>query len=292
MKPAEKQQELKALISLLDEPDNNALGFISNQIFAFGSEAVPSLEEAWENAFDTGLQERIENIIHSIQQDSLFHELNNWSNFGHGDLVRGCYLVARFQYPSLKQETITDAINKIRKDIWLELNNELTSLEKIKVLNHILYGVHKFEGLKNDEEYSQPNLINILLESHKGYPVSLGALYIILAQSLELPVYGVDLPQHFIVAYTRAILDEKHNVADPSDVLFYINPFSRGAVFTIKQIEYYLRQMKITMQPSHYLPCNNRIIIRRMMNEVLQSYVRTGAEDKIAEFKTLMSALD
>jgi regulator of sirC expression with transglutaminase-like and TPR domain len=292
MKPEETQQKLRALISLLDEPDNSALGFISNQILAYGVEAILPLEEAWEDTFDTSLQERIENIIHSIQQDSLFHELSNWSNFSHTDLVRGCYLVARFQYPSLKQESISDAINKIRKDIWLELNNDLTSLEKIKVLNHILFGVHKFAGLNNEEGNSQPNLINILLESRKGYPVSLGALYIILAQSLDLPVYGVDLPQHFIVAYTRALVDEKKPLIEASDVLFYINPYSKGAVFTLKQIEYFLRQMKITQQPSHYLPCNNRVIIRRMMNEVLQSYISIGTEEKINEFKALMKALD
>jgi len=292
MKPAETKQELKALISLLDEPDNKALGFISDQILAFGTEAVPPLEEAWENTFDSALQERIENIIHSIQQDALYHELSNWSNFGHADLVRGCYLVARFQYPSLKVETITDAINRIRKDIWLELNNELTTLEKIKVLNHILFGVHKFESAKVEEGNSQPNLINTLLESHKGYPVSLGALYIILAQSLDLPVYGVDLPQHFIVAYTRIHVDEKKPLTEPSDVLFYINPYSRGAVFTLKQVEYYLHQMKITLQPSHYLPCNNHVIIRRMMSELLQSYMRSGSEEKADEFRQLMNALD
>jgi regulator of sirC expression with transglutaminase-like and TPR domain len=292
MNPAETQQKLRALISLLDEPDNNALGFINNQILSYGSEAILPLEEAWENTFDTTLQERIENIIHSIQQEALFHELSNWANFGHADLIRGCYLVAKFQFPSLKQETVSEAINKIRKDIWLELNNDLTSLEKIKVLNHILYGVHKFEGVKIEEGNLQPNHINILLESHKGYPVSLGALYIILAQSLDLPVYGVDLPQHFIVAYTRTPVDEKKPLMQPSDVLFYINPNSKGAVFTLKQIEYFLRQMKITQQPSHYLPCNNRVIIRRMMNEMLQSLISSGPEEKLNEFKALMSALD
>ena len=292
MKPSETQQELKALISLLDEPDNSALGFVSNQLLAYGEEAIPPLEHAWENTFDIALQERIENIIHRIQQVSLFHELSNWSNFGHSDLLRGCFLVARFQYPSLKLETLTNAINKIKKDVWLELNNDLTSLEKIKVLNHFLFGVYKFEGSKREEGNPQSNLINILLESHKGYPVSLGALYIILAQSLELPVYGVDLPQHFIVAYARTLTHEKKPLLEASDVLFYINPYSNGAVFTLKQIEYFLREMKITQQPSHYLPCNNRLIIRRMMNEVLQLYIIDGAIEKINEFKQLMKALD
>jgi regulator of sirC expression with transglutaminase-like and TPR domain len=286
------QQELRALISMLDEPDNKALGFISEQIFAYGPDAIPTLEEVWENTFDNLLQERIEDMIHHIQQETLFHEMNNWANFEFDDLAKGCYLVSRFHYPTLKQEIITTALARLRIDIWLELNDELTALEKIKVLNHILYAVRKFKGVINEDNNPRLTLINMLLENHKGDAISLGALYIILAQSLDLPVYGVDLPQHFILAYTRRPIDEKKPFLDASEVLFYINPFRQGAVFTIKQIEHYLKQMNVAMQPSHFLPCNNQMIIRRMMAEILQSYTRSGKEEMVRELQALMKALE
>jgi regulator of sirC expression with transglutaminase-like and TPR domain len=132
----------------------------------------------------------------------------------------------------------------------------------------------------------------MLLENRKGDAVSLGALYIILAQMLDLPVYGVDLPQHFILAYTRRPMDEKKPFLDASEVLFYINPFRQGAVFTIKQIEHYLKQMNVAIQPSHFLPCNNRMTIRLMMAEMLQSYSRSGKEEMVSELKALMKALE
>lgn len=286
------QQELLALISMLDEPDNKALGFISEQILAYGPDAIPTLEEAWENTFDNLLQERIEDMIHHIQQETLFHELNNWANFGQTDLAAGCYLVSKFHYPTLKQETITTAFARLRIDVWLELNDELTALEKIKVLNHILFAVRKFKGVINEDSNPRLTLINMLLENHKGDAISLGALYIILAQMLDLPVYGVDLPQHFILAYTRRPMDEKRPFLDASEVLFYINPFRQGAVFTIKQIEHYLKQMNIEMQPSHFLPCSNKVIIRRMMAEMMQSYTSAGKDDMVRELQALMKALD
>jgi hypothetical protein len=281
MNPDNPQQELLALISMLDEPDNKAFGFISEQILAYGTDAIPTLEEAWENTFDDMLQERIEDMIHHIQQEALFHELNNWANFEYNDLAKGCYLVSRFHYPTLKQEVVTTALARLRIDIWLELNDELTALEKIKVLNLI-----------NEDANPRLTLINMLLENHKGDAISLGALYIILAQSLDLPVYGVDLPQHFILAYTRRPMDEKKPFLDASEVLFYINPFRQGAVFTIKQIEHYLKQMNITLLPSHFLPCNNRMIIRRMMNEMLESYSKAGKTEMVRELEALMKALD
>ena len=285
-------QELLALISMLDEPDNKALGFISDQILEYGVDAIPTLEEAWENTFDNLLQERIEDIIHHIQQKTLFYELNNWANFEDTDLAKGSYLVSRFHYPTLKQEIINSTIARLRIDIWLELNDELTALEKIKVLNYILFVVRKFKGVINEDGNPRLTLINMLLENHKGDAISLGVLYIILAQSLDLPVYGVDLPQHFILAYTRRPMNEKKPFLDASEVLFYINPFRQGAIFTIKQIEHYLKQMNVELQPSHFLPCSNQIIIRRMMTEILQSYSRSGKEEMARELQALMKALD
>jgi len=286
------QQELRALISMLDEPDNKALGFISEQILAFGPDAISTLEEAWENTFDNLLQERIEDMIHHIQQETLFHELNNWANFEYTDLAKGCYLVSRFHYPALKQEIITTAVARLRIDTWLELNDELTALEKIKVLNHILFAVSKFKGVINEENNPRLSLINMLLENHKGDAISLGTLYIILAQSLDLPVYGVDLPQHFILAYTHRPMDERKPFLNANEVLFYINPFRQGAVFTIKQIEHYLKEMNVEMQRSHFLPCSNQMIIRRMITEMLQSYSRSGKEEMMLELQILMKALD
>ncbi len=286
------QQELLALISMLDEPDNKAFGFISDQILAYGPEAIPTLEEAWENTFDNLLQERIEDMIHHIQQETLFHDLNNWANFEYTDLAKGSYLVSRFHYPTLKQDVVTTALARLRIDIWLELNDELTALEKIKVLNHILFSVRKFKGVMNEEGNPRLTLINMLLENHKGDAISLGALYIILAQSLELPVYGVDLPQHFILAYTRRPMDEKTPFLDASEVLFYINPFRQGAVFTIKQIEHYLKQLNVEMQPLHFLPCNNITIIRRMLSEMLESYSKSGKKEMMHELLALIKALD
>lgn len=286
------QEELRALISMLDEPDNKAFGFISDQIFAYGPDAIPTLEEVWENTFDNLLQGRIEEMIHHIQQETLFHELNNWANFEDADLAKGCYLISRFHYPNLKQDIITTSIARLRIDTWLELNDELTALEKVKVLNHILFSIRKFKGIINEEGNPRLTLLNMLLENHKGDAISLGALYIILAQSLDLPVYGVDIPQHFILAYMRRPVDEKKPFRDASEVLFYINPFRQGAVFTIRQIEHYLKQINVDMQPSHYLPCNNQIIVRRMIAEMLQSYSISGKEEMARELQALMKALE
>ena len=284
-----KNKELKALISLLDEPDPRTFEKIRSKICAYGTDAIPVLETSWEQSFDPFLQERIVDIIHKIQLDDLFAGISSWAQLGSQDLIKGFMLAARFQYPDLDAGKIFKEVGQIVQDVWLELNNNLTALEKIKVVNHILFDVHKFKGNKSDMKSPDNLFLNMLLETKKGNPLSLGILYIIIAGSLKLPVYGVDLPNHFILAY----MDEYDPDAPGPDAhaLFYINPFNRGALFTHNEIEAYVKQMGLQRNPGFFEPCNNVVIMRRVFGELIELHEQQGNSEKAEELKRLASAL-
>ncbi len=288
-----KNKELRALISLLDEPDGSIYDQVREKIFSYGLDAVPILEGAWENSFDGLIQERIENIIHNIQLDDLYSELNVWSQSGGNDLLKGHILISKFQYPDIDVESITRQIGSLSQDIWLELNLRLTALEKVKVINHILYDINKFSGNKLNINAPDNYYLNVLLNSKKGNPLSLGALYIALAQGLGFPVYGVDLPRHFILAYLDDI-SPKTEATDIEDrkVLFYINPFNQGALFTRNEIELYIKQLSLSDNKKYYSGCKNMTIIKRMMGELILQYKNSGNQNKVEELTRLMKAID
>lgn len=282
----EVNKELKALISLLDEPNDTVYRTIRDRIFAHGPEAIPSLESAWENSFNPDIQHRIEEIIHTIHREALKKDLLHWSQEKNHDLLLGFLLVTRFQYPDLSQESIIKKVGQISQDVWLELNSNLTGLEKVKVINHILYDTHKFSGSVSSMTSPENYFINNLLETKKGSPLALGLLYIIIAQSLKVPIRGVDLPRHFVLGY----LDESAVQAETiqaEDVLFYINPFNKGAVFTKNEISLFIKQLKLDSKASFYTPCDNPTIIRRLMNELIFMYEQSGNLQKAEELKEL-----
>ncbi len=285
------EREIKALISLTDEPDEGIFEEIADKIFSYGSNAVPFLEERWENSFDPAMQQRILNIIHKIQYDTIINDLGNWVKFGSHNLYVGYMLITRFQYPEVKEEEIKSKLEEIKRDIWLELNEGLTALEKIKVINHIFYDVHGFSGNTANFHAPQNSYLNTLLETHKGNPLSLGLLYIIIAQQLHLPVFGVNLPEHFVLAYTNELAAEKLSFLDDSEVLFYINPFSKGAVFSKKEIELFIKQLKIEPQDIYFSPCTNLDIIIRLINNLMYAYEKLGLTTKINELKALMKVV-
>lgn len=286
-----KNTELEALISLIDEPDEEIFRTIRDRIFVHGKEAVPVLEHLWENTFDPTIQHRIEDLIHVIQFENLKKEMNEWSQFGHHDLLQGALLVTKFQYPDLDEDAIIKKIGAYSQDVWLELNQNLTGLEKVKVINHILFDIHKLTGNLTNINSADNFYLNSLLDTKKGSPLILGVIYISISQSLRIPVYGVDLPRHFVLAYTDEILLTQRDIPE-GDVLFYINPFNKGAVFTKNEIEMFIKQLKLERKDSYFVPCDNKTIIRRMMNELIYIYDQSGNPGKKDEMTELLGMVE
>jgi regulator of sirC expression with transglutaminase-like and TPR domain len=278
---------LTALINLLDEPDEKAFALISGQILMMGANAVTPLETALENTFDSLVRERILSIIRKLNRDVVFDEFSDWLQTGSSDLLRGFILVSRIQHPSLDEQDIIIQVEQLKVDIWIELHENLTALEHVKVINHLLFDIHHYQGNKSDLVLAEHSRIDILLEAKKGSPLALGVLYMILAQKLGLPLYGVNLPQHFILAY---LTDTGIETPGEEDVLFYVNPFNSGAVFTRREIELFIGQMKFKSDKSYFTPCTNPDIIRRLINNLIFLYNQSGRPDVADDLEILLNA--
>ena len=287
MNTLENNSELKALVSLLDEPDERIYIDIRNKILDFGPDVLPILEATWDNTFNTEVQERIENIMHVIQFDKVYEELSDWVHSDEHSLLKAFLIVSKFQYPDLDELHIIEQINLLKRDLWLELNENLTAFEQIKVLNRVFFNIHQFNANIKNIHLPQNSFINTLLETKKGNALSLGILYLILAQSEDIPVYGVNLPQNFVLAYTTSMGNTNEN-----DVLFYINPVTNGIVFSRNEIDVFLKQIKVEPQASFYSPCSNLSIIRRLINNLVYSFSQINNEEKVEELKKLLSLFE
>ncbi len=287
----DKNKELEALISLLDEPDAAIFSKVKERFFLYGHKAIPALENAWDNTFDDIIQKRIEDIIHEIQLKQLYRDLSAWRTQQSEDLMQGFMLISRYAYPDQDEKKIIDHIGAIIQDVWLELNANLTPLEKVKVISHIVFDVHKFEPNKPDSQSPRNNYLKDILETKKANPVSLSIIFIVVAQSLHIPVYGVNLPQNFIMAYTDQKTENTGSFSR-DDVIFYINAFNRGAVFTRREVELFIRQMNLEEKDSYFLPCENTAILKRVFNNLIVAYENAGDTAKTDELKYLMKALN
>jgi regulator of sirC expression with transglutaminase-like and TPR domain len=292
MESSVQNKELAALIQLLDEPDENIYLQIKSRIISFGKDAIPFLEEAWSNNLHPIAQKRIEILLHKLQFENIKNELSNWYTLGASNLLMGYLLVSKYQYPGLDENLIRKELDKLKTEVWLELNSDLTALEKVKVFNKILFDINKFSG-DRDNYYSPLNsYINNVIESRKGNPLALSMLYIILADMVEVPIYGVNLPEHFIVAYVDINKNFPGQDIQKADVLFYINPFSGGTVFSKYEIEAFLRQMKVDLHSRYFIPCKNDEMIKRLLVNLINSYNSSGNKVKVSELEILLKIFE
>ena len=287
----QNDKSLRAMILLLEDPDEHVFTEIRGQLLSMGNEVIPALENIWESTFNNTLQSRIEDIIQKIQFNSTSEELKLWAATGGIDLLQGTILIARYQYPDLDEEHIRNQIEMIRKDVWLELNPNLTAFEKVRVINHILFDVYHFTGNTSNYHAPQNSYINNVLESHRGNPLLLSILYSCIAQGLNIPIYGVNLPEHFILAYRdEFIIRDSDDEEEP--ILFYINPFSKGAVFSRREIDTFLKQLKLEPNRIFYESCSNVEIIKRQIRNLITAYEKLGYPNKVIDFKELLNTIN
>ena len=296
MRPKKNEMNLKeviALITLLDDPDDGIYSEVKNRFIILGPPAIPHLETAWENSFDALMQKRIEGIIHTIQFKALQNALKYWSENEQDDLFKGCCIISRYQYPDLDETKLKKQLQQIKQDVWLELHDDLTAIEKVKIINHILFEVHQFGGNISNYHAPQNSFINVVLETKKGNPVMLSVVYALICKELGIPVYGVNLPQHFVLAY----INDFANLIDPSDktlsdnILFYVNHFSKGLIFNHQDVDSFIKQLNIEPETKHYLPCSNLDIIKRIINNLISSFDKMGYAEKVKELKDLEKQL-
>jgi regulator of sirC expression with transglutaminase-like and TPR domain len=294
------ETELAAMLKLLDDTDEEVVESVEQHLLSLGSGAVELLENYWNTDISGESQAKIEQLINKLQFADLKEKLVNWYNSPLKDLFEGAYLITSFQYPNFSRQELDNQLNKIKLDAWLELKYDLTALEKVRILNHIFYDINGFKGDTATYHSPQNSFINTVLERKQGNPISLAVIYSIIAQRLNIPIFGVNLPQHFVLAYMDSYPeyplefneDAPHLTPELfSDVMFYINPFNKGLVFSKYNVDEFLRQLHLEPLDSYFLPCSNVEIIKRMIRNLVTAFTQNEQPAKVQQLAELMELL-
>ena len=273
--------EIKSLLFLLDDTDAEVVNLVENKLLSYGVNALPVIAGELTNIKDKNVIDLTADIVGKINYQQLLIEFKEWYDLPEKDLLKGVYLITKFKYPKLEIAFLKESIEKIKLNAWLDMRHDITSEEKVKILNHNFFENHGFSGNIANYQSSSNSYINEVLETKKGNPIMLCIIYMLVAQHLKLPVFGINLPQHFMLAFLEEdkltlnsfdfILDKKIN-AENRKVLFYINAFHKGGIFSQKSLEQFVEQMKIPSNASYYLPCDNLSIVKRVLRNLAASY--------------------
>ena len=283
--------EINALIRLVEDPDDAIYVHVKEKLMDYGKYAIPYIENVWQHPETSKhYQTRLEEILTHIQFNLTKNELIQWLQSDERDLLEGFIILSRHRYPDLSYDFINKYLEKIKQSIWLELTPNLTAFEQIKVFNKVFFEIYGFRGNANDYHSPRNNFINSVLESKKGNPLSLSIIYMIIAQRLEMPIHGVNLPNHFVLGYLDTPLSRLTGNTK-SDIVFYINPYSKGALLMHDDIQRFLKELDLPSKDEYLLACDSRSILIRLINNMINAYTKKEEKEKCGELYELRKIL-
>ena len=277
-----------SLIRLAEDPDPQVYNHVKNELVQMGDDVVSTLERSWcDHDTDEAHRDRIFEIIREIQVNDIKADLEKWRESSDRDLLKGSLIISRFQFPHVDFDAVDIELEKIKQKVWLEINEEHTAFEIVKIFNHVLFDLCGFNASEDSFYTPQNSFINTVLESKKGNQLSLSILYSVIAQKLQIPIYGIDMPNNFVLGFMDEFQTLKMLGLDKFErnVLFYINPYSKGRIFDQNEIENYLRSHKLPLQNSFFVPCSNSDILKRMIDNLSYAYEKVGEMKKVEELK-------
>lgn len=272
---------IKAMIHLLDDSDQEVVTMVEQQIRTLGPSIIPVLESEWESeSLNPILQSKIENLIHDFQWQSVKTRLQLWKESGGMDLLEGMWILATYRYPDYSLEQLKVEMDQLYYEVWPQMREELHPMDQVKVLNTVLFEQLKFGPNSKNFHAANNSFINNVLSSKKGNPISLCVIYMWIAQKLGLPIYGVNLPNLFVLTYKQ------------NGLQFYINVFNKGLIFNKIDIDNYIAQLNLTSNEIYYNPCSNLEIIRRVIRNLMMAYEKAGEMEYKEELTELIDLLE
>ena len=267
-----ERNELNAIIQLLEDPDQEVYEVVSNKLVEYGTSLVPSLLQVQYASTSDLMQERIDVIIHQIQLKDAIAQFKQWQSSSNPSVIEGLMIVSSIINVQFDKEATLQLFEQIRKSCWLELNHYLTSLEKITTLNSVLFNHLHFKGELDMTKEEQLFNIEFVLQFKKGNMLSMGALYMALAQVLDLPVKLIKVEDHYLLAY----VDSQISFLDPEQkpiesIQFFINPLL-GDIYSVEEIDAFLKTQEVNIEKDKFPFHTNESLLLHYTENMFQFY--------------------
>lgn len=260
--------QLQAVCHLFNDGSPHVLAALDRQVAEFSTEEQKRLldimkkHDASELILPSALRE-----FHYRQIEIAF---SDWSlsSVEEVDLEDACFLLASFGHPLENMEVKKAELQGMENDLRKRLEGINQADAIIDEIVEYLHGELRFDGERDNYYDAQNSFMNRVLERRRGIPISLSALYLILAGRLGLPFHGVGMPGHFIVKYQG---DEEP---------IFLDPFDRGKRLSVRDCAAIVRGFGYHFDMRLLQETPPRRIVERMINNLLGIFKRDGEEEK------------
>ena len=284
---------IDALIKLIDDPDNLVFEQVRTEILRAGTTALPKLHDLLDfEKLSAEHIERVQSLMKELHFAAVMENLEAWCFSSSKDLLKGLHIITSFQFPDLTFESLSAQVHVFERRIWLEVNRRMTAFEIVERMNTMWYSNIGLTVERTQKATPYQTFLNTAMEDLSGTPLSTGLIYSIVAQRLNLPVYGVNFPGQFVLAY----IDEYriHKLIEPlgtGGVLFYLLPIDCGKALIRKQLDEVLFQKRIPPVREYFEPCSHSSLLILYLDELIQVYERRNRNELVLAYQQMKTRI-
>jgi len=240
--------EIVSLLRLLEDPDNKVYEIVRDKILENGDFFKIYLENYHSFSSNNLGIDRSEVLLDSIFYEKFEIKLKKYVSQPKPQLAEGVFLLETYFDRDIDIDQLEANFDIILRSVWIELNNQLTGIEKVKVISKILFEEHKFKKYPVGEFNQEFLSFNNCLGYKKYIAPTISMLYCMIAQQTDIPVYPVEIPGIFLLGYVDeeladAVFDEENN-----GIVFYFHPYDDGTLINQQIIEKYLSDNKVDLK--------------------------------------------
>ena len=282
---------IEALVLLLEDQDELVTSVVREKLLSLGPAIIPFLEEAILSVESPEHLFKIEGTISELKRIELTDKLKLWINSENRSLVDGWLLISSIHHPNISKEKIESSLHKIYREVWLEISDSMTSLEKVAVLNHIIFRINNFEIIGNEVPTLDSLVLDKLLFSKVGDIYSLTILYLIIARNIHVDLVPIMLANKLLLVYEDNLAASLAFGNSTDKYLFYINVGHRGSVISPKEVQFlYDKSQKYGRAAARIE--SDISLIKKLLNLMYLFYTNDGEQEKLLLAEDLLALLE
>lgn len=256
---------VQAMVDMLADHDPAIRARVVAHLAQAGERAVVALKAAERT---TPHPDRIEEALTAIHREQALEALDRFRTIEPaGAAETGALLVARVLDPRIDTDEVLRVLDKLADAAPGPMRDD-DPAQALRTLAVYMYSVRGFDGARNDYPNPANSLLDQVVERRTGLPITLGVVYLAVAQRVGIPLEGVGLPAHFVLRHP--------DVADRS----YLDPFNRARLLNQDECAEIVQAHGFTMGPEHLAAVSPQEIAARICRNLILAYQRQRDDER------------
>lgn len=232
--------ELISLTSLLDDSDTVVKDAVMKRLVERGEEAVEKIERLFIPDLPIEDREKHIQILDDVKANIAISRLAALLKEPQPMLSKALFLITKVADTFTDETIYNSSLESLTSEVTLEISGEKTPVENVEIFNFLFFKRLGFKHNNSKLTEESSALIDRVLLSRAGNPVTVTLLYFLLASSVGLPIYPLGFPGGFVPVY----LDNNGNI------LFYLNIFKQGSIFLENTLKQFFDEMGMPYKPA------------------------------------------